>query len=217
MAQPSEQICYMPMTLACHNLRDVACLIYESAPDLFSIMFGAQAITCLTELIQRSHNRFSHQYIHIAVINQKVVGIAILIPGDRLKDNADYAQVLKFHQQLWLQLLQWLILRHVLHHDYPAETFYIGNLAVAAEYRNRGIGRQLLRQCIASATGVPSKIFISVDIRNLRAQKLYESLGFRVVATRTIRLFRTIGSRILSLSIPEQPCPISPQQPSMDP
>lgn len=204
MAHKSENICYGPMSLARHNLRDVAGLIYESAPEMFALMFGAHAIACLTDLVQRSHNRFSHQYIRIAEIDHQIVGIVILVPAAYLKDAADY-QVFKFSQQLWLKLVQRLILRHVLQHDYPAGTFYIGNLAVAAEYRNQGIGRQLLSQCIAVAA-TSSTIFISVDVGNLRAQKLYELLGFQVVATKTMYFFgATMGSRILSLSIPDQP------------
>lgn len=206
MAQQIENICYVPMLLARHGLRDVACLIYESAPELFALMFGSHAITCLTDLVQRSHNRFSHQYIRIAEIDHQVVGIVILVPAAYINDDADYHEILKFSQQLWLKLVQRLILRYVLQHDYPAGAFYISNLAVAAEYRNQGIGRQLLSQCIAEATTALSTIFISVDISNLRAQKLYESLGFQVVATKTMHfLGTTIGSRILSLSIPDHP------------
>jgi ribosomal protein S18 acetylase RimI-like enzyme len=132
------------------------------------------------------------------------VGIATLVPAAYVNDAADYGKILNFSQKLWLKLMQHLLLRHVLQHDYPVGTFYIGNLAVAAEYRNQGIGRQLLSQCIAEATTVSNTIFISVDVSNVRAQKLYESLGFQVVAMKTIRLFgTTIGSRILSLSVPE--------------
>lgn len=214
MSQPdenqSELVCYGPMILADHNFRDVACLIYESGPELFTLMFGSSAVVCLTDLVQRSHNRFSHQYIRVAEINQQVVGVAILIPAIQMHDNLAYQEVLKLHQRLRLKLVQRLIFRYVLRHDYPAGSLYIANLAVAAEYRNRGIGRQLLSQCIAEATTAACPIFISVDVHNLRAQKLYESLGFQVVETKAIRFGImslsgiTVGSRILSL-VPGQP------------
>ena len=194
------------MSLACHNLRDVTRLIYESAPELFALMFGSQAILYLTDFVQRSHNRFSHQYIRIAEIDHQVVGIIILVPAAHINDDADYPAVLKFGKQLRLKLVQSLILRHVLQHDYPAGTFYIGNLAVAAEYQNQGIGSQLLSQSIIELAASSSTILISVDIDNLRAQKLYESLGFQVVASKTMRLLKTtIGSRTLALSIPNHP------------
>lgn len=207
MVQQSENICYLPMSLARHNLRDVACLIYESAPELFTLMFGSRAIACLTDLVRRSRNRFSHQYIRIAELNHQVVGAAILVPAAYLNNNADYRDILNFSQQLWLKLVQCIILRHVLQHSFPTEAFYVSNLAVATEYRNRGIGRQLLLHCIAeaaTASKTTNTVFISVDVSNVKAQKLYESLGFQLVATKAIRFGGiTIGSRILSLSIPD--------------
>ena len=204
MTQRSRNVYYLPMSLARHNPKEVAGLIYESAPALFALMFGSHAIAQLIELVQRSHNRFSHQYIRIAEIDDQSVGIATLVPAAYVNADADYREILNFSQKLWLNLVQHILLQHVLQHDYPVGTFYIGNLAVAAKYRNQGIGRQLLSHCIAEVTTPSSTIFMSVDVSNERAQKLYESLGFQMVDMKTIRLFRTtIGSRILSLSIPK--------------
>jgi ribosomal protein S18 acetylase RimI-like enzyme len=199
MIQASENVCYLPMSLARHDPQEVANLIYLSAPELLDLMFGSQAIAHLTNLVRRSRNRFSHQYIRIAEIDGRVVGIVIFIPAAKVNDNPDYNDLLNLKQKLWLKLVQNLLLRHVLQHTYPRETFYIGNLAVAAEYQNQGIGRQLLLLCIAEAAAASSTIFISVDVKNTRAQKLYESLGFQLVSIKTIRLFKTtIGSHILS-------------------
>jgi ribosomal protein S18 acetylase RimI-like enzyme len=199
MSQMSEDIQYQPMSLERHDLRDIANLIRESAPELFAVMFGPWAIACLAMLVLRSHNRFSHRYIYVAEIAQRVVGLIILVPTANLNDAADYRDVLNVAHQLWLKLLQRLVLRHVLQHDYPAGSLYIGNLAVAAEYRNRGIGRQLLSHCLDKAACTSSPIYISVDISNGRAQKLYESLGFKLFATKVIRLlWVSIGVQILS-------------------
>jgi ribosomal protein S18 acetylase RimI-like enzyme len=209
MAQQSEKINYLPMSLTRHNPKEVAFLIYESAPELFTLMFGSYAIACLTDLVRRSHNRFSHRYIRVAEIDGRAVGIVTFVPAADV-NAADYGEILNFGQKLWLKLVQHLLLRHVLQHNYPVGSFYIGNLAVNAKYRNQGIGRQLLLQCIAEAKSITEAetvsitIYISVDVSNVRAQKLYETLGFQVVEMKAIRLFGTpIGSRILSLSIPD--------------
>ncbi|MBM0745742.1 GNAT family N-acetyltransferase (plasmid) [Phormidium sp. CLA17] len=204
MAHQSEEIYYLPMSLARHNSKEVACLIYESVPELFALMFGSYAIACLTDLVRRSHNRFSHQYIRIAEIDRRAVGIVIFVPAACVTAADDYGEILNFSQKLWLKLVQHLLLQHVLQQDYPVGSFYVSNLAVSARYRNQGIGRQLLSQCIAEAEIALSPIFISVDVSNVRAQKLYKSLGFQVVAMKTIHLFgTTFGSIILSLSIPD--------------
>ena len=149
MAKQIKNVHYLPMSLRRHSSSEVACLIYESAPEPFALMFGSCSVAHLTKLVQRLHNRFSHQYIRIAEIEHRVVGIAILVPSAHVNDDADYLDILNFSQKLWLKLVQRCLLRHVLQHVYPEGTFYIGNLAVAPEYRNHGIGRQLLLQCIA--------------------------------------------------------------------
>jgi ribosomal protein S18 acetylase RimI-like enzyme len=206
MAPPNDLISYSPMSLAHHNCQDVAGLIYESAPDLFTLMFGSQAIPYLTEFVRRSQNRFSHQYIRIAVLNHQVVGIAVLVPADKLHHNADYHDALNPSQRLWLSLLQRLILNRVLQHDFPTGAFYVGNLAVATPHRNQGIGRQLLLNCIAEVGNVShtaTPIYISVDVNNSRAQKLYESLGFQILTTKAIGVGgMRVGSNLLLLDIP---------------
>ncbi len=204
-----HQCHYGPMSLTQHSAEAVARLIETSSPQLLALMFGRQAIAQLTDLVERSHNRFSHRYICVATIDQQIVGMAILIPATDLHITTDYQTQLNCRQRLWLKLVHFVILQHVLQHDYPVGTFYLGNLAVAAAYRNRGIGRQLLQQCLAAAAANP--IFISVDLDNPRAQQLYESLGFRVVATKAIQLGRiAIGSRILLHSIAETAIAVKP-------
>lgn len=196
-------VCCTPMSLERDNPQDVAWLIYESAPELFALIFARNAVPILTALVKRSHNRFSHRYIRVAQASSRVLGIAIVVGAAEVNDNADYHTVLSFWGQLRLQLVQSLILNRVLKHDYPPGTFYIANLAVHPKDRAKGIGTQLLLRCIADAKAAEaSAVFISVSIDNPRAQKLYESLGFQVVAAKTMRVIgAAIGTRVLALSL----------------
>lgn len=61
-----------------------------------------------------------------------------------------------------------------------AGEYYLDSLAVLPEYRGNGIGRLLLLRAIdhASELGIP-KVTLAVDPENPKAQRLYESLGFR--------------------------------------
>lgn len=214
MDHPIEHIRCVPMSLVRHQAADVAPFIYESAPALFDLIFGPNAIAYLTRLIPRSQNRFSHQYIRIAELNHQPVGVAVLVPAAHIKDITDYRAVLPVAQRLWLNAVQRLLLRYLLQHDYPPGSFYIGNLAVASNYRNRGIGRQLLLHCIAEVASHP--LFISVDVSNVRAQKLYTSLGFQVTATKAFHFWGTsVGSQVLSLPTRDRPSlPLPPLPPS---
>ncbi|GAB4379727.1 MAG: hypothetical protein Kow00121_34450 [Elainellaceae cyanobacterium] len=191
------------MLLEHHGSQEVAQLIYDSAPEMFALLFGQTAVQTIQKLVQRSHNRFSHRYVRVAESAHRVVGIATILPAIALTDDADYSSVLSAWAQLRWKLAHRLILDRVLEHTYPADTFYIANLAVHPDYRGNGIGTQLLLHCIAEAQASDAnQVFISVDINNPRAQKLYESLGFQVVATKTISLLRkTIGSHVLALSL----------------
>jgi hypothetical protein len=118
------------MLLEDHSPRDVACLIYESAPELFTLMFGSRSIPSLARLVQRSHNRFSRQYIRVAEIDHRPVGIVTFVPAAYINAAADYLDILNPVQRFWLKLIQRLLLQHVLQYVYPAGSFYIGNLAI---------------------------------------------------------------------------------------
>lgn len=196
--QAIEGVIYSPMNLEEHDTRGVAKLIEASAPELFQLTFGSKAVEILSQLVERSHNRFSHRYIRVAVLRGKVIGMIVQVPAERLQNEADYEQLFSRSQRLRLKLANGLILRHLLRHDYPEKSLYIGNLAVDSAYQSCGIGSQLLGQCIAEADQNHRDLFISVDIANGRAQKLYERFGFGQVETKAIRLpGLAVGSRVL--------------------
>ncbi len=194
---------YAPMSLERHFPETVAQLIYDSAPELFGLLFGQTAIPIIQNFVLGSHNRFSHRYIQVAEAGHQVIGMATILPATALQDNADERIVLNFWARLRRQMAYRLILDRVLEQNYPTGSFYIANLAVQPTYRGQGIGTQLLQHCITHAKASGSKqLFISVDIHNPRAQKLYESLGFEVVTTKTIALLNArIGSRVLARSV----------------
>jgi ribosomal-protein-alanine N-acetyltransferase len=60
------------------------------------------------------------------------------------------------------------------------ETAWIASLAVHPEYRNRGIGAELLLKCEAQLTA--PRVRLSVRISNEHAIQLYKHNGYRVVS-----------------------------------
>lgn len=62
----------------------------------------------------------------------------------------------------------------------PDETEIL-NLAVDPQFRRHGVARQLVEQVLESAGGA---LFLEVRESNHAARKLYESLGFQVIALR---------------------------------
>jgi ribosomal-protein-alanine N-acetyltransferase len=62
-----------------------------------------------------------------------------------------------------------------------ADESEILNLAVDPQFRRRGVARQLVEQVLESAGGA---LFLEVRESNHAARKLYESMGFQVIALR---------------------------------
>jgi ribosomal protein S18 acetylase RimI-like enzyme len=194
---------YTAMSLDRHNPQAVAQLIHASAPEMFMLLLGRTATQTLEQLVKLSHNRFSHRHIRVAESDGQVFGMATLVPAAELNAETDYQQVFHGWGRLRWNLAHRFILDRVLEQTYPVDSIYVGNLAVHPAYRGNGIGSQLLRHCIHEAqSSKVHQVFISVDIHNPRAQKLYESLGFQVVTTQTMSLpGMTIGSRVLTRSL----------------
>ena len=66
-----------------------------------------------------------------------------------------------------------------------AEEAELGNLAVKAEQRRRGIGRVLLRHVLDEARERGTRaVFLEVRESNLVARRLYKGFGFRIVGSR---------------------------------
>ncbi|MEN9980012.1 MAG: ribosomal protein S18-alanine N-acetyltransferase [candidate division WOR-3 bacterium] len=56
---------------------------------------------------------------------------------------------------------------------------HIANIAVAAEWRNHGIGTELMKRALEFATGQQAEsVFLEVRISNTGAQRFYRRFGF---------------------------------------
>jgi len=197
-----------PMSFKQHDPEQVAGLIYDSSPELFSLMFGSQEIQTLTRLIRGTENRFSYQHIRVAQIANQAVGVAVIVPAEKVDWDTDL-KVLSYPQRLRFELVKRLVFPFVLQRNYPQGSFLISHLAVASQYRNvgstkpsadRAIAQQLLFHCIDEAAANSSSVYTSVDVDHVRTQRLYQSAGFELVQEKALRLggFR-VGSFVLAL------------------
>ena len=62
------------------------------------------------------------------------------------------------------------------------DSLEIGEIQIQPGYQNRGIGTDLLRDTVARARAQHKKVSLSVALKNERAYRLYERLGFQKVA-----------------------------------
>jgi ribosomal protein S18 acetylase RimI-like enzyme len=64
------------------------------------------------------------------------------------------------------------------------ETLYVSALAVAPEYRGRGIGTALIERVVAGASRLGLAVALDTGVDDEAALRLYERLGFRRLETR---------------------------------
>lgn len=91
---------------------------------------------------------------------------------------------------------------------YAGEDAELGNLAVAPEWRRRGLGRMLLDRVIESVLDRGSlRLFLEVRRSNTAAQALYEEYGFKPAGLRR-RYYRApvedATVMCLDVSVPER-------------
>ncbi|MGB3494497.1 MAG: hypothetical protein WBA57_17345 [Elainellaceae cyanobacterium] len=87
MEHPASDCCIQPFSPDCHDIQATVELLIASAPELFSLLFGRSAPHILSQLVVRSHNRFSYRYIRVAVLETEVVGLVTLIPVGQTHKN----------------------------------------------------------------------------------------------------------------------------------
>ena len=70
-------------------------------------------------------------------------------------------------------------------YEFVLDEGYVGNVAVAAEHRRRGVGRLLTEDMLSDARA-KRLAFLTLEVResNIPARGLYEKTGFQVVGRR---------------------------------
>lgn len=142
---------------------------------------------------QFMQNRATAQEImeHLSQCDEKfVASLAAKIPI------ADYAQKITSHSlrtEAWLDSKLVGLVAAYFNDD--TQKGFITNVSVLPQVQNRGIGSQLLAQCLAflQAKGA-AEIGLEVDENNISAQRLYLHKGFKPGAFTDSTIFMTFYS-----------------------
>jgi ribosomal-protein-alanine N-acetyltransferase len=79
------------------------------------------------------------------------------------------------------------------------ESFHLGSIVVRKEYRNKGIGEELIKRCIEMAQKMGYKrVWLEVSVNNKEAVEMYKKVGFRVYET--LKHFYGIGKHAYKMS-----------------
>ena len=170
-----------------HKLDEIAELIYQTEPDLTRLFFGknkTKAIKRLIKLIKNKSNTFSYNNIFLANENEKVYGILIGTSGKEMDKEKERFEILKsidFLGSLRLHFYDTLIVNRIFTTEIKPEDFYISVLCVNKTHRNKGIGKNLLKNIekIAKEKNC-RRITLDVSKENTNAIKFYKKNGFNI-------------------------------------
>lgn len=157
-------------------------LIIDAIGDIANRLTGATEDEMvkkrLCELFMQADNRHSYNYTYIAEMNDDLVGVIVLYPGED-------APVLDRN------LMNWLIEKGVVAPEIDAESLpgelYIDTVCIAPAFRGKGIGTQLFTfvEKLAKQKGF-NQLALNVETQKDSAIRLYERLGYEIVSPWTI-------------------------------
>ncbi len=160
-------------------------LVFAAAPILFALLFGPgerEAVRALTRLFALGGNPFGFEQAWAAVQGEAVVGVIIAATVDARR---------RAGRRMWWLLprvrglgamLQRLPEAMAMMRGYaspPAEAFYVGILAVAEQYRGRGIGSLLLDEAAEQAVEARCAVTVlHVELDHHDALRFYRRAGY---------------------------------------
>lgn len=164
-------------------------LVFEAAPVLFALLFGpqkAEAVRALTQLFGLGGNPFGWEQAWVAVQDEAVVGVMIAATVEARQ---------RAGRRLWWLLPRvrgaWAMLGRLpealaMMRGYaspPADSFYVGILAVAEGYRGQGIGSRLLDEAAEQAVEARcSSTILHVEMDHADALRFYRRAGYEETA-----------------------------------
>ena len=138
-------------------------MLYEDTPE-------SQILTFAEKICRREDTLYSWRNTILAVVDGNPVGMITSYEGSR------------YHEMRVLTLQ--LVKEHLgiefpdMEDEASVGEYYLDSLAVLSSLRGMGIGRSLLQQGILRGQSLGLPVTLAVDPVNVRAQKLYRSLGF---------------------------------------
>lgn len=177
-----------------HDLTQIADLIYETDTDLFGKLYGknkTKALIKLKKLIKKESNYFGHKNIYVVEDNNKIVGLLIGYAGGEIDKNKEILIYITTFYPLFLfkiVIFEKLLIRRIVIIDPKPDDFYISNICVNENYRNKGVGTFLIEKaCEIAKNKNCSKLILGVFFENKNAVNFYKEKGFETYNQKTIR------------------------------
>jgi len=180
-----------------HDLNKVAELIFETEPELFSLLFGKNKIKALSRIIRAvktGNTSFGYNNIYLALKEEQILGLTIIYKGDEVDkktETRNISDALDFIGLMRLYILEKILLNKLLTRNLDKKELYINNLCVDKNNRKRGIGIFLLKNIINQAQLKNCKtIVLDVSNENIVAVELYKKYEFNISEERKSWLWK---------------------------
>ena len=177
-------------------------LLYQSARPYYDAYAGGSrhARAMLDALWPKRGHAASFECCRVALAGDEIAGILAGFPvpeGDRLARRFVRLSVPRLPPWAWPKTVRHLRAAGLLSPHPPFDAYYVDALAVAPQWRRRGIARALLEDAAgdAAACGL-SGLALDTGLHNEGARALYRACGFREREVRrapTARAERAIG------------------------
>jgi len=164
------------------DVHEVVVLIMAAIGELTTLYTGEasseKAAPILAQFYAEPGNRFSQQLIKVVELDGQIAGMILCYSGGDAPTL--YAPVEQFRSRALQQDV-----KHPLEAE-PNE-YYIDALAVAPQYRGKGLAAQLMQQAEqdALAAGI-NQIALLVDVDNTRAKHVYLRQGYEPIGQKML-------------------------------
>ncbi|MEI5994319.1 N-acetyltransferase [Candidatus Enterococcus mansonii] len=160
-----------------NSIEQISLLVYEGFKSKFTRkLFNDQEVLDVITAFCKYLISVKPEKLFVSEYNGKLYGCLFLTTNEEKYYDLYYSlkKELSFSQCLRL-----ILLLSVLSHKPQHNESYIDFLAVAPEFRNKGIGKALVSHC---KNIFPKKeITLHVAEQNYRAYQLYNKLGFKII------------------------------------
>lgn len=191
---------FLKLDINHHDLDKVADLIYETEPELFSLLFGKKknkALPNIKKVVQAGQNSFGYDFIYIAIEKEDILGLTIIYRGNEIDKKIEsnrFTTSLDFFSLIRLIIIELIFVRRLLTGNIDEQDLYISNICVDAQHRGKGIGTFLLENIIKQAEKNQCRsIILDASKEKKPVISLYEKHGFEIVESRSI-LFGSLCS-----------------------
>jgi ribosomal protein S18 acetylase RimI-like enzyme len=171
-------------------------LLFSSGPALFSYIFASpsdQAQEILSQAFRQPNHAFSYEYTQVVEVEGRPAGLMVGYSG-ALKHQVEEKVHFVMARILPLMKLPKILVNVAdlsrIKQDVRMQDYYVLSLGILPEFRNQGLGKQLLKQTELQAERAACRsICLDVTFNNHAAQALLKGRGYKVVCSKTTDRF----------------------------